>query len=449
MIDVLLKLNTAIYYLAVGTALVLMVARILGRPARPAILLGMAWIAPILLALRVAQFVAELVPRRDFRVFWWAGRMLLSRRNPYPHSDSVLGLPFVNPPTSFPLFALLGCFSYQLSYAFWLTVSLVLSLGLVEVARRTWNSLHDDPSKHVRRADTFELTAALILSGCVSICLRNGQFGIFVAMMVSLAVLFQVRRQPVLAGLALFGASVKPQTLIPFLILFLRGGSRATWAVLAVGSLVSMLVFCPPQELVQWVGSWLEQLSLAAGEGSVNDFSFRNVDNASILSFSVALDCLGFRDRRSILLVANSLVVLIGLLITFEVVFARRLSSAAHVSLVTCYSMLFMYHRGNHDTSAMVFPLLHACYLASTQAGASRQLARLAAFSILLVMNMAATLQNYLFKVSWSLGPLGWSIRAFVVPYSIWILSALLVFFWTVPPRKADVPSPETSERPA
>ncbi len=203
--------------------------------------------------------------------------------------------------------------------------------------------------------------------------------------------------------------------------------------MLAAGTLASTLLFFTPDRWPELVDSWFWQLRAASANGSLNDFSSANLYNGPILSFGVALDGLGLHDRVAVGLASTVLVSLIGLALTYVVTVSRRLPPTVHVSLMFCYAMLFMYHRGNHDCVMLAFPLVHAFALSRGRAGRPARLAGLAGCGILLTLQMTATTQMALAKFSWSNGVLGWFIRAFVIPRSVYLLSLVLFFFWVVP----------------
>ncbi len=152
---------------------------------------AVALVAPFVLAMRVLQsYVSPDDPGLgDYQTFWNGGRDLLEGRNPYAVVHG--GLPFLNPPSTFPVFAALAKIPFRSSGLVWRSLNIILAVGLVGLARRTYNALLDRVGDEVGGADTAEISAAMILSTNVAVCLNTGQLGIFIAFMANLAVLLQ------------------------------------------------------------------------------------------------------------------------------------------------------------------------------------------------------------------------------------------------------------------
>jgi hypothetical protein len=418
-------LVTTIFLLSLLLAFALAVMRLLGFRA-PVWLTRAVSIGafPVLLAHVLASYTSPEEPSLgDYQIMWSGGRDLLARQNPYKdiHGSNA----FLYPPTTFTLFAALGKLSFQSSVLVWRCLNAVLAVALVGLARKTYNSLVDRTADEVSREEAAEISAALVLSLNVAVCLKSCQLGIFIALMANLAILLLAQRRPLLAGLALLGVSIKPQTLLPVLILFANRRALPTWGVLVAGTLFSTLLFFTPDRWPELAELWIRRLREVSATGSVNDFSSANPNNGSILSFGVALDGLGLHDRGTVGLVTAILVGSMGLALILEVTVWRRLPRTAHVSLVFCYAMLFVYHRGNHDCVAMAFPLVHALALTRGREGQPVWSARLAGCGILLTFQMTHTTQKVLARSSWLFGRPGWLIRALVIPRSVYLLSLL------------------------
>ena len=72
----------------------------------------------------------------DYRIFYEAGHDILAGVSPYSPSRFA-SHPFLNPPSTFPFFAVIAVPPYQMSLAVWSFLNSVMALALVWQARRT------------------------------------------------------------------------------------------------------------------------------------------------------------------------------------------------------------------------------------------------------------------------------------------------------------------------
>lgn len=358
---------------------------------------------------------------KDFRIFWAAGRAILSGEDPYQEPA------FLNPPTALPLYTALGLMPYDPSRAVWTAFNVLGYLALVPLAQRTISALPDERPARSPPWILAVLAAAVVLSYTCRFGLLMGQVSVFVVLVLMAALYAQARGRPVLAGLPLALATVKPGTLIPFVLLSLR--DRRGWLTSAVALPAFCLLFAlltnPPLSLVERCRECLANIQKRSQAGGYNDYSFDNrMSHAGIVSLDHAFYCVGLRDRGLIAGLQLAVLAAIGLWLAWRFTTDRRLPPMAAAAMVACYSCVFLYHRF-HDLIILVIPLVYATGRSLEERGAARWL-----YSACVVAVLGAL---YL-RVGW-LGTLsenlddglgGRLLGIFVLPYVTWLVLGVL-----------------------
>jgi hypothetical protein len=243
--------------------------------------------------------------------------------------------------------------------------------------------------------------------------------------MLLLALAAQGRARPILAGICLSLATVKFVTMIPFLTLFLRRADRWAWAAL----MASVLGLCALTGRLSELPSHLAILAHRADElaapGRVNDYSFEGTQNESIIGFEHLFYRLGMRNRRLIRFSQFVALLAVGGWVAHRVL-VGNIPRPAAASLVSLYSLLFLYHR-DYDTVILALPLAYCAGRVSVTAGHLRRLYTACGALVLAVLFMNAAYLNALTRLS--LPREGWArlIQLAVLPYPTWLI--LLAMF--------------------
>ncbi|HEY3706801.1 MAG TPA: glycosyltransferase family 87 protein [Terracidiphilus sp.] len=219
------------------------------------VLAGIAYV----LTLFVMGLSDRNAAERDFISYWAAGKLAVSRGNPYDPA-AVRGLetgagreanaPVLvmrNPPVALPLVAPLGFLSAKNGLVVWLAAL----IGCVGASIwMIWRMQGRPQSSWHLVAIGFAPTLA---------CLMAGQFGIFLLLGVVLFLYFGESR-PALAGAALLLCALKPHLFVPVaipLVLWIVIGRRVRLASGFAGALIAALGMAwliDPQAIAQYVG---------------------------------------------------------------------------------------------------------------------------------------------------------------------------------------------------
>ena len=181
-----------------------------------------------------------------------------------------------------------------------------------------------------------------------------GQLGVFTAVMLLLALVAQGWGRPIWAGVCLFLATVKFVTMIPFLILFLRRADRWTCAVLIILVVGSCALTGRIIELPARAATLSQRAEELAAPGRVNDYSYDGTRNEGIISFEHLFYRLGMRDREWIRYTQFLALAAVGAWVAYLVIL-KDLPRPAAASLVSFFSLLFLYHR-DYDTVILALP---------------------------------------------------------------------------------------------
>jgi hypothetical protein len=230
---------------------------------------------PLLLARTKVLFTP--LPLYDFMTYWAAGRLFLSRANPYSAAailavERSLGWPYaaplimLNPPWALPLAALLGFFPFQIAHYAWLAVSLLLE-AVSSIA--LWRYFGGE-KRHQWIA--LALLATFLPAGTAE---HMGQITPLILAGLT-AFLFSLRyKRDLLAGACLLVLGLKPNLLyLVFLAILLWAIRSKKWsllfsAVLAYAIAASVSIFFNHHVLEYFRGTFHAALDTSCGVGGV------------------------------------------------------------------------------------------------------------------------------------------------------------------------------------
>jgi hypothetical protein len=424
-----------VYYAVVTTVLLTAIHAIVARPARPGRVRLIA-LGGFLFALGWT-WVTWRLPY-DFKRFWWVGHNLAGGVDRYGIDPWGEHDPILNPPTALPLFRLFAVVSLRTSAHVWTILNALGVLALVPLAQAV---LRDRMGPDAPRLPRFRLaivTAALALSCSHGMGLALGQVSLLTTVAILAALHAQGRGRPGLAGFCLAVATIKVNTMLPFLVLFLRRRDRRTWLSLAACCLAFCLATGPLSALP---GRCIASLATIRGSfepGHVNDYAYDGPAQSSLVGIDHALYRLGLRDRVLIQRVQIALLAGLGLALAHRVV-RDRLRRDHACALVALYATLFLYHRV-YDLVLLVLPLVFALLRAEETPGPSRRPLSCAGVLLLLALYVNPDGLRQLSASALELGRAGLLVQAALLPIAAWLVLASLALLGRDP---GTAPRPE------
>jgi hypothetical protein len=358
----------------------------------------------------------------DFGIFHTAGLSFWEGRNPYADTG------MVSPPTSLPLFALFSFVDSKTSLAVWTIINLVLSLCLIPLA---WLCLFS-----VRWVNTKALTEEIaplasffILSLPVLWGIRLGQLAILEAFLLITAFVLSERQRQFGAGVFLALATLKPQTLIPFLLNFLRKDAFKTLLGLCLTVSILLVAMRSIPHVFAALQDEMRNIASLSAPGGVNDFSFEAPYHHTIIGLNYLLYCLGFRDRMLIQVITVGATLALGVVLLLAVL-GKRWHSGARLSLVCVYALLFFYHRF-HDAVILAVPLTYSYVMALRSTGRQQSVHLLAFFVLIPVLAVHPTaVVSIVNAIPLSMPIARRLAEAFLLPYATWSALIAMVLIW-------------------
>jgi len=279
----------------------------------------------------------------DFRIFHAAGATALAGDNPY------LDPLFLNPPPGLPLVEMFAWADDKASFGLWTMFNLVAGLLLVPIA---WRAVSPRTPFHV----VAVWSVAVGLSIPMHFTLTLGQLSVWTALFGILG-MYLADRNPLLAGVAVGLAAVKPQNALPLMLRFARGRSLLAW--LSAGAVVLFLTLLsgPVDQLKDRIATMLGNVSALAVVGGMNDFSDLGPHAHTIIGFDRLVWCLGVHDRSRATIIAFALIAVVGLVL-FVANARGKLDGPTAAALACMYAMVFLYHR-THDALILALPLVY------------------------------------------------------------------------------------------
>jgi len=379
-------------------------------------------------------------PLNDFQILLQGGDCVIRGQDPY----KLPVMPF--PPTALPLFAVLAELPRHSLLVTWLAASVIATLSLIPLARRCLILQADTSRFDLDGPALWALAAVFSLSISLHFAIKAGNLSIFVSLCILLAILFQSQGRGLSAGVCLALATVKPQTLLPFLLLFLRRSDLRTWMALAVVSLLLCLSGSPISELPARFRGEMDNITRLTEFGELNDYSFEAPQDQNIIGFNRLVYCLGMRNRVAIRWIQHSLVAAFGAWLLSLALWPRAFPRDALCSITSLYSLVFFYHR-TYDLAILALPLVYATSRLRSSQPVERRLCLVSLVTMLAVMYIHPTfVEVALRKLTggtrvWE--PLG---EAFVFPYATWAILGVMACLATAARINADAPRDYSSQ---
>ncbi len=352
----------------------------------------------------------------DFNFLLAGGDVVRRGEDPYKLAQ----MPF--PPTVLGVFAALSSLPRKGVMVAWLFASVVVTVCLVPLARRCLILQSGTNRFDLDGPALWVLTTIFSVSVSLDVAIKEGNLSVLVTFCILLALLFQSQGRGVLSGVCLAVATFKPQTLLPFLILFLRKSDLRTWIALAVASLLLCAAGSPISELPDRFRGEFAMVARLSDVGKVNDYSFPGLVNQSIVGFNRLVYCLGLRDRVMISWVQTALVAVFGIWLVSLALQPKRFPRDTLYSLIALYSMLFFYHR-HYDLPILALPLVYTASRLRSSQTLERRLCLAALVIMLATMYIhPMSVELVVRKLSAGKPVLERLCQALLLPYTIWAI---------------------------
>jgi hypothetical protein len=361
----------------------------------------------------------------DHWIFWGVGEDIWAGIDPYSPSRYPTH-PILNPPSTFPLFALIAALPFRTSLAVWSLIYTAIALGLVPLAWRILDAHQEGEAQGLSYPELGVLATAVALSDACMATIQLGQLALLATAFILLALYARSRDRPVIAGVAMGMATMKVGTMVPFLLLFHRRSDQKAW--LALGATVILLIVLggQPGRLIDHCRAMLSHVKELSQPGAVNDISYAGPYNEWIVGFDHLAYRLGVRDGTTLKLIQSGALFLIGLWLAAELV-TRRIPWGLGLSLVSLYSVLFLYHR-LYDTVMIVPALVYAFGRAKATSGRSHRLYAAAIILMLMVLYLRRKTLGQL--TDWAVEHRGIAATLtewFILPYGTWSILLAMV----------------------
>lgn len=354
----------------------------------------------------------------DHRIFWKVGTDIWAGLAPYA-PERFARHKFLNPPSTFPFFAVLATIPLQASLIVWTVLSSILAVALIPFSETVLGASAEGDRRVLSRPELGVLAIAFALSDSCMATIELGQLALFATALILMAVHAQSLGRPWIAGILLGPATMKIGTMLPFLLLFLHRRDRGTWVALAVTVAGLIVLGGQPWRVFDQARAMLHYIGDLSKPGSVNDISYAGPYNEWILGIDHLAYRLGVRGPAALKLVQAVVLLLLGAWLALELV-ARRIPFGLGLSLVSLYSVVFLYHR-TYDAVMVVPALVYAVGRVGTASGRSRWLF---AASVLAMFALLYLRRRPLARLTdWSAernGHAALMIRWFLLPIGTW-----------------------------
>jgi hypothetical protein len=307
--------------------------------------------------------------------------------------------------------------------AIWTGINVLIGLSLGLLARQALIAQDGDKSAAVSPAMAALLTAPVLFSISTNLGIRIGQSSFLVILALLGALIVQASRKPrpALAAFFLTLASIKPQMLAPFLLLFLRRRDLKTYLFLCLFVIALLLAAGSPLDLPRNVSAMFDAMAAARTPGSIDDYSMANRESMTMIGFDHFFARVGIVDRSTVSLLSYLCLFVLGGWVAYLVTRKSTLPRGASCSLVSLYSLVFIYHR-YYDLLILVIPLLYSASRIRTRSWAARCCYAWVLAAIVLSLN-APYGEFYRIQIMYPSSAL---LRIFVLPSVLYlILSAM------------------------
>lgn len=363
----------------------------------------------------------------DFQSFWRLGRVLLAGGDATAFVASY-PLPPLNPPSAFPLFAAAALLPLRAAILAWTAVSVAACLALVPLARRTLADRGAPGAGDLSGWGLALVTAALVVSNAPRSMIQSGQISFATAFGLTAALACQSRGRPGWAGFWLVPGTIKPNTTVPFLLLFFRRRDLKTWAVAAALGVAVLVASGWARDPLRHVATYSRTIAKHGRPGAVNDFSYAGALSAGMVSLDYAFYRLGFRAPGAAGRAQLAAVAVIGGLLAYRH-WRRRgaLPSGGDCAQVALFSAVFLYHRV-HDCVILALPLTYAVARARAATGKARSAFAGAAGALLVVLAQQRRAVDLLeLAVKGRVDFTARLVQAVALPYATWLILGVML----------------------
>jgi hypothetical protein len=322
-----------------------------------AALLGMAFIGRSIYFFQTTEGWGS-----DFGFMWRGGARALQGEDPYtlkgfkpPNEDLVT---FCYPPFVLPWFKLFALVPLPTAQVVWMSLNILICLSLGFMARQALIAQDGEQSAKLCPSMTALLTASVLLSLSTHFAMQTGQIAFLETAVLLGALTAQMRHRSALAALCLAVASIKIQTMLPFLLLFLGRRDIRTWLFLCLMGAALLLAAGDPADLPRKFSAFFEVNASLRAPGGPADNSMLNLLTNTMFGFQHLFYRLGVVDDQTVSALALTCMLGLGCWLAYVISIKRTLARGACCSLVSLYSMLFIYHR-TYDLSILMVPLFY------------------------------------------------------------------------------------------
>jgi len=325
----------------------------------------------------------------DFALMWTAGDYVLNGTNPYsirgvePRNAPFAG--FFYPPNALPLCVAFALVPQPLATDIWAAVNVSICLCLGAAARYALGA--QDGTTRIEPALAALVASVVVLSPATHFGIQVGQVSLLATLAILGALMVQpcAPRRPLVTAALLAVGSIKAQTLLPFLLLFLRWRDRWTWVFFSAFLAGAALMGAGrPAAFPELLTAMRAAYAEASVPGRVLDPSPLNPASFSVVSFEHTFTRLGRIAPATAKGLSLACVTLVGAAL---VACGGRWSPGARCAIISLYSMMFFYHR-LYDTSVLIVPLLYGAARVRSGSGFPRCLYAGALVAIVAVLNV-------------------------------------------------------------
>jgi hypothetical protein len=321
----------------------------------------------------------------DFRNVWNAGAYVLDGKDPY----RLFG--FTYPPNSLPLFRLIALVPLRAAIVVWPAINILIFASLGLVTRRLLVAQDQGRIVVVEPVTSALLAAAVSLSMALQLGIDTGN----VASLVAFALLGALWAQPfestgpVISAACLAIAAIKPQTMLPFMLLFLRRADRLTWVLLTLFLTVITLFWAgSPMDFFNRFYEMASVQALERGPGRILDYSILNPYSYAIIGFDHVFSRIGIDTRTVTMALSTSITLAMGVWVTYLVLRKPEVPRGACCSLVSLYSTVFFMHR-LYDMAVLIIPVIWCASRFRSGTGPAKWSHAVALAAIVLALNPA------------------------------------------------------------
>ena len=330
---------------------------------------------------------------RAFRQVWAAAAYDLEGNDPYtltgtmnPPNDHLVA--FLYPPFTLPFFKLFALAPWETAKLLLTSMNVLICLSLGLMARRALIAQDGAKAPVLSPAMAALLTAPVFLALSTHFGMQDGHFSFLVTLALLAALTAQACQpaRPVRTAAFLTVASIKVQTMVPFMLLFLRRRDFRTWLFLCLMVAALLLVAGNPADLPRRISECLEANATHRVPGQSADNSLLNPFANSLIGFEHVFYRLGMVDRQAIAALAFLCIAVLGFWLAYLINIRTTFPRGAYCSVVALYSMLFIYHR-LYDLSILILPLLYSAARLHTASRPARWCYAWVVAAILLALN--------------------------------------------------------------